>query len=254
MTRVRYAALSLALLSAAGCSDSVGPGADRPLSFSFTAARAGAARPALSRAPSFDLVVGDGTAEAVVIDTAQVVLREIELRGGNGCVAGDDDSDEDSDGCGALELGPALANLPLSAGVISPLTVDVPAGSYTRLEFELHRVSGDGRDSAFAAAHPEMRDASVRVTGTYRGARFVFTSRVDAEVELTFRPPLVVDGAASNATVNVDVASWFTTADGQVIAPTAENASRIGERIKASFRAFEDGDRDGDEEDSDSDD
>lgn len=49
----------------------------------------------------------------------------------------------------------------------------------------------------------------------------------------------------------VDVASWFRTASGQTIAPTPANASLIAQRIQASFRAFEDGDRDGDD-DSDS--
>lgn len=252
MLRARLLALPLAALALAACSDSVGPHGGRPLSFSFsTAGSAGGA--SLSRSPSFDVVVGGGSADSVVIDTAQVVLREIELKGTSAaCVAGDADSDEDSDGCEALELGPELVSLPLTPGAASPLTAMVPAGSYEKMEFKVHRV-GDGdddrRDSLFLARHPEFRNASVRVTGTHRGQRFVYTSQLSAEVELKFDTPVVVDAGATNVTVNVDVGSWFRSASGATLAPTSENASLIADRIRASFRAFEDDDRDGEDSD-----
>ena len=103
----------------------------------------------------------------------------------------------------------------------------------------------DSSEAAFAAAHPELADASVRVTGTYRGARFVFVSAVNETLEMAFAPPVVVDGTAAYITVAVDVASWFTAANGGTLAPTDRNANAIGDRIRASFRAFRDADRGG---------
>lgn len=253
MLRVRLLALPVAALALAACSDSVGPDARRALSFSFaTSAPTSAMGASLSRSPSFDVVVGGGTADSIVIDTAQVLLREIELKGQSAaCVGGDEDSDEDSDGCEALKLGPELVSLPLTAGASSPFSAMIPPGTYDEMEFEVHRVGDDDddrRDSLFLARHPEFRDASVRVTGTYRGQRFVYTSGLSAEVELEFDTPVVVDGA-TNVTVNVDVASWFRSATGATLAPTPANASLIADRIKASFRAFEDRDRDGEDSD-----
>lgn len=256
MPRARLLALPIAALALAACSDSVGPNARRAVSFSFaTSAPTTATGASLSRSPSFDVVVGGGSADSIVIDTAQVLLREIELKGQSAaCVGGDEDSDEDSDGCEALKLGPELVSLPLTPGAASPLTAMIPPGTYHEMEFEVHRVGDDDddrRDSLFLAQHPEFRNASVRVTGSYRGERFVYTSALSAEVELEFDTPVVVDAAAANVTVGVDVASWFRSATGATLAPTPANASLIADRIKASFRAFEDSDRDGEDSDSD---
>jgi hypothetical protein len=57
----------------------------------------------------------------------------------------------------------------------------------------------------------------------------------------------VVIGDASNLTLNVDAASWFT-ANGSRLDPRSEsNRSRI-ENIQKSFQAFEDDDHDGRED------
>ena len=256
MLRARLLLLPVAALALAACSDSVGPNARRALLFSFsTAAPTNVTGAALSRSPGFDVVVGGGTADSIVIDTAQVLLREIELKGESAaCVRGDEDSDEDSDGCEALKLGPELVTLPLTPGTASPLSAMIPPGTYDEMEFEVHRVGDDDddrRDSLFVAQHPEFRNASVRVTGRYRGERFVYTSALSAEVKVEFDTPVVVDDAAANVTVHVDVASWFRSATGATLAPTSANASVISDRIRASFRAFEDSDRDGEDSDSD---
>ena len=248
MIRIRSVGAPAALLVlAAACSDSLAPSGRRALVLSFSTAASTTGAPT-SRAAGPGLVVGGGAADSITIDTAQVVLREIELEATDGsCAPGSELGDGDGDGCGALKLGPMLVQLPLGAGVGSSLAAIVPTGSYREVEFELHPVGDDSRDVAFAAAHPELADVSVRVTGTYRGARFVYTSRVSAEQKLEFSPPVVVDGVGASATVRVDVASWFRDASGAAIAPTAANASRIEDRIRTSFRASADDDRDGDE-------
>jgi hypothetical protein len=248
MIRTRSVGVPAAfLLLAAACSDSLAPSSSRALVLSFSTA-ASATGASTSRSPRADVVVGAGTADSLRIDSAQVVLREIELRDADSsCVPGSMAADDDGDGCEALKLGPMLVSLPLGDGVGASVAASIPAGTYRAIEFELHRVRDDSRDAAFTTAHPELAGASVRVTGTYRGQRFVYTSSVNAEQELEFTPPVVVDGMGASVTVRVDVASWFKDANGATIAPTADNAGRIEERIRASFRAFEDDDRDGDE-------
>ena len=40
--------------------------------------------------------------------------------------------------------------------------INVPAGSYDEIEFEIHKIpTGDQEDAAFAAAHPEFADQSI---------------------------------------------------------------------------------------------
>lgn len=237
--------LPAALAALAACSDSTGPNANHVVTLSFSTVTSPGV--AASRAPSFDVIVGGGTRDSIVIDTAQVVLRDVELKTTTSLCAANDSASvagEDDD-CEELHLGPTVVNLPLTAGADSALGAILPAGTYREVEFELHKASSE--DTAFVAAHPELRDASVRVTGSYRGQRFVFKSAVNEEMELEFSPAVVVGAGGANVTVHVDVASWFTDTDGSTIAPTSANGARIGDRIKASFDAFGDDDRDGDE-------
>jgi len=90
-------------------------------------------------------------------------------------------------------------------------------------------------------------------------AGMIRTVPVNAELELRFSPPLdVTSSEPVNVNVNVDVSSWFRDASGNVIDPrqlntNAELRAQFRNRVRASFRAFEDGDHDGDESDSDSD-
>lgn len=97
-------------------------------------------------------------------------------------------------------------------------------------------------------------------TLTGKRAPFDVTVPVGTEFELRLSPPLVVGSATDpvNVSINVDVASWFRSASGAVVDPRslATNStlrSEFRSRVRASFRAFEDDDRDGDESDSDSD-
>jgi hypothetical protein len=148
-----------------------------------------------------------------------------------------------------------LIDLPLDAGAKGVLAVTLPAGSYQQFEAKIDAVmnetEGDAAASAaFLAANPQFRGVSVRVEGTYKGQPFVYTSAAEGELELTFNPPLDVDGSAGNLTVHVDLSSWFRNADGSTIDPrtaTAGTAAKetVDNNIKRSFDVFEDDDRDG---------
>ena len=230
----------------AGCSDTTGPQNRASLSFGTRPSAAPAAVvAALSSAQSTSDAIIMGS---LVITRVQLVLRKIELErtGAGDCASGLNAGD-----CNEMELGPLLVDLPLGTAISTPLSVAIPAGSYKEMEFSIHKVnSGDASDQAFLQSNPTFQNVSVRVEGTYLGVAFVFTSAVDAKVEREFQPPLVIGSAPGNITVNVDVSTWFLTGLGAVIDPTTANPggpneSLVANNIKASFKAFEDDNRDG---------
>lgn len=261
----------------AGCSDSgTGTSADATVRFNVatgTSAAAGAAM-ALTGTPDS---LSDGT-NTLVIDTAQMVLRDIKFHmtetavcsdssstedpnddsGNHGGSGGDDnvrmlhDDDGNDSDCDELRIGPYLLDLPLDNGPARSFTVDLPAGTYREVRFKVHKASRS-EDASFIAAHPEFDQRSVRVVGTWNGVPFVFTSDVSAEQEAEFSPPLSVDGTTgTDLTLFVDISSWFLV-DGVLVDPAQANdqqplASQVKNNIKASIRAFEDDDRDGEDD------
>src|SRR3712207_6043004 len=101
MVRARVAALPAAALFAAlaACSDSTGPVAgQRSVSVSFSTTPSEVSATA-SRGANYDVIVGSGSADSLVIDTAQVVLRKIELASAAGSCAAAPDSVGDVAGC-----------------------------------------------------------------------------------------------------------------------------------------------------------
>ncbi len=244
MARIRTVASLIAIIiSAASCSsDSTGVKSSRPVIISFANSSFISAPSAFAYAVT---VTGGGN--TVVITRAQVVLRDIELKQSTSATCTPSKSD---DGCEEVKLGPVLVDLPLTAGVLSPLSADIPAGTYREIEFEIHKPGGDASDKAFSASNPAFANISVLVEGTYNGKAFTFSSAVTQDMELEFNPPIVVDATAKNITLQVDVASWFKGTVGTVIDPATANpgqpnASRVDANIKASFRAVEDDDKDG---------
>lgn len=237
---------------AAACSDSISPGSDRTVSLSFsTRPETGAL---LNQSGMLDDTITSGS-DVLIITSAQVVLREIELKRQNDDLceqgAGDDD------GCEEFETGPMLVDLPLNAGAVTDITIAADTGTYDEIDFEVHKPEdgGDDADAAFLADHPEFDGVSIRVEGTYNGVAFVYTTDLDVEQENELVPPLVItDTNGTNVTLRVDISTWFRNAGGALVNPDTgnkggANESIVKENIKTSFHAFEDEDRDGDESD-----
>lgn len=246
--RVTSALGLISLASLAACADSTGTAGSGPMSLSFSTVPAASASASVA-----SLAVTAAPASPIVITKAQLVISKSELaRVGATCVSTTATSESE---CPELKLGPMLIDLPLDAGAKGVLAVTLPAGSYQQFEAKIDAVmnetEGDAAASAaFLAANPQFRGVSVRVEGTYNGQPFVYTSAAEGELELTFNPPLVVDGSAGNLTVHVDLSSWFRNADGSTIDPrtaTAGTAAKetVDNNIKRSFDVFEDDDRDG---------
>jgi hypothetical protein len=201
-------------------------------------------------APNTAAVLLDDTlitgTDTLIVTRAQLVLRDIELK-----TSATASCDDIGTGCEEIELGPVLVDLPLIEGAEQRFAIEVPAGSYSRIDFEIHKVGDDPEDLAFLAQHPEFADISIRVDGTFNSASFTFTTDVNEEQELTLVPALVVtDSTSTNVTVFVSIESWFRTLDGSLVDPATANEGGVNKslvdgNIKESLDAFEDDDGDG---------
>ena len=248
--------LPVTLLSTlAGCGEPVAsPGGAASLSVSF------ATSASVPTNASGNAVIVGSSGDTLFVNRVQLVVDEVELqRAGvtvcpdNIAVSTDVTRSSDDGGCSRLDLGPMLLDLPLNSNGALRLGVAVPAGLYREFEFEIDKVSTDGdasaSEKAFVAAHPEFRDVSVRVTGSYKGVPFTFVSRLEAEVEYEFEPALsIAAGVNDNITVAVDLNRWFRNSVGALLVPNSANQSRIEQNIVTSIEAFGDRNRDGRED------
>ena len=265
MKTLRSAALLGLISTAAACGNSTGvDGAGRvALNVATNPSTANSSVGASLQSGSETYTVGENT---LVLQKVELVLKEIELELASpvaGCF--DDDSDDDvraalsrsdDDDCEEIELDARLFDLPLGTASSAERTIaiDVPAGSYKEVEFEVHKPSSSSA-SAFLAQNPDFRDVSIRVTGTWNGQPFTYLSDLEADYELEFNPPLVVgESNTTDFTVNIDVGTWFRTSTGALIDPRTANKnqpneSRVKSNIVASIKAFGDDDRDGYDDD-----
>ena len=243
--RIQYAkplAGIAALTILAACSSDLTGGNKHPVQLSFTTNTTVAA--AANRVAA-DLVVGQNN--ELVIQKVQLVFRKIELdrTGAADCVAEDESGDDHPNGgeeCEDVSRNPLLVDVPVDNSLHPVINIPLAAGTYRELEARL----GPARDNAtvFNTANPNLVGKSVRVEGTFKGAPFVFTSSVNAKLEMEFNPALVIDETTKNATVSIDVSKWFLNSSGQAIDPTTgtqgSNMSQIENNIRRSFHAFED--------------
>lgn len=259
LTWVGLAAGLAFALAACNNDGTTGPGTSGPaakVSLSILVPGGGAAPSAgLFASGPLTLNVGGHT---LVIETADVVLRQIELKRAESTVTNCSAEAPGSDDCEEFETGPMLLPLPLDGTVQQQLTVEVDTGTYGAIEFEVHKVGDDALDTQFLQGNPDFQGISIRVTGTYDGASFTFTSDLDAEQETGFAQPLMVTAAdamsptaLTNVTFSVDLRTWFvdpSTAgliDPRTAVKGGQNEGLVKENIKASIKGFEDDDHDG---------
>ena len=232
-----------ALITLAACSSDLTGGNKHPVQLSFTtnATVTGAANRVAA-----DLVVGP--ANELVIQKVQLVFGKIELdrTGAADCVAEDESGDDHpnmGEECEDVTLNPILVDVPVDDALHPVINIPLAAGTYAQLEARLRPARANATD--FNTANPNLVGKSVRVAGTFKGTPFVFTSSVNAKLEMEFDPPLVIDATTKNATVSIDVSKWFLNSDGAAIDPTmatpgSSNLSQIENNIRRSFHAFED--------------
>ena len=241
MHRLALVILALALL---GCSDS-DMGDVRLQVASFNASST------TTSAEDGRLVIQAGD-DQLVLDEVGLVLRKIRLEGPS-TESCPEESEGDS-GCGELEFGPVLFELPLEEGAEGVLDALAPVGSYTGLKFQLHRPTDANEDADFVAEHSEYDDISIRVVGSYNGTPFTFASDLTEVETVSFVGPVEVESeGALPLTLLVQVADWFAREGGGLVNPADANdgmplESVVEQQIRESFRAFHDSDADADED------
>ncbi len=241
---MRYRFLFAGILVTLAACNTTNPTQLADVAVSFTRGTPGATAALFDRA-------GATAANALVITSAELVLREIELKRAD--VTDCDLLGENDDGCEKFETGPVLVSIPVDGSVSQKFALAVPAGSYDEIEFDIHKVSsGDPADAQFLVQNSAFEDLSIRVVGTFDGRAFVFETDLNVEQELGFFPLLVIgESVSTNITIEVGLDSWFLDANGQTVNPETGNEGEVNENlikdnIKNSIEAFEDNDRDGD--------
>ncbi|HEY3250154.1 MAG TPA: hypothetical protein VGK25_03445 [Ignavibacteria bacterium] len=216
-----------ALISTAGffgCSDStVAPQADN-LSFSI-----------MSSTDS----IGDSQ-NILVLDTVKILIKDIKLNVAN--------NNEDLKN---FKVGPFVLFLNLSSSINYISTAIIPAGSYDKVKFEVHKL-----EDIEAIPDPEFADAngrySVIVKGWYLGNYFVYKSSKSAHQILHFPINVPITAAAlSNVTMVVRPYIWFINTSTNLYMDPNDPANvdnidnNIKDNIKNNFKAFKDNDRNG---------
>ena len=246
-------------LALAACTEGTSSRGIAPVSLALSSA-VSAAAPAAAQAGGSETFT-DST-NKLVISSVEGVLRKVELKRAEagaaaGCAMGTSGiTASDDGGCGEdndeIAAGPALVDLPLG-GIERTFTANLPAGSFDALGFQIHKVSADGdaADQAFLKAHPDFAGISMRVKGTFNGANFTYTSDLDAQQELKFEQPMVVEvGKPASVTIKLDLDGWFRNRRGTLVDPAtaakgSENENLVRDNIIRSFHAFQDNDEDG---------
>lgn len=249
--RIQRSTPLLALLAMAAC-EGTGPttGTGVSLTFASDVAAGPAAAPSSASGPMLGPIT-DGV-NTVIINTVKVVLRGIELKNAE---VNDCSVEPEPAGCESFRSGPVLVDVPVDGTTNQDVAINIPAGTYDQVKFEIHEVTGG--DGAFLTANPSMAGKSITAAGTYNGSPFTFETNLSQEQVFDLIPNLVVtDGdAATNVTIRFDVSTWFLDSPGgdlfnPATASTGQpNESIAEENIKNSIKAFEDRDKDGDETD-----
>lgn len=238
-------AVPLALLGSAllgACSSASGPSsAGKQVAFQLATVKAPSAPATGSALVAGQEVIGAGS-DTIVVTSAQLVLRKIELERAVASPVCDTTANVEDD-CAELDAGPVLLDLPLGGGAQRSFSVAIDTGSYGKIKLEIHKPSG--------SEVPGFDGVSIKLAGTYNGTPFTFTSDLDVEQEFSFNPPLpVTDSTGAHLTLFVDLSAWFVNGTGGLLDPATAsiggpNEGIVKSAIETSFHAFEDEDHNG---------
>ena len=261
-----------AVLLLAACSDSNAPGG-APGTISLRVATPPSANVSAASAMSPSLVATpltftDGSGNVLVIDLAQVVLKQVSferadnatacpdgehdpehqpahnqqgsdrhganrpgMTSGAAFDAADQDEADDHDSCDARALGPILVDLPLNSGPQQQFAIDIEPGTYTAVRFHIHKANS-GSEAPFLAEHPEFVGTSIRVTGTFNHEPFTYTTSLNAVQHQRFDSPVTVDASGTtDVTLLVDLSTWFLGPNGALVDPATAMPGGANEHL-----------------------
>lgn len=264
--------LAVGAVALAACGEGTGPNASGQVGIGFRLANSAAANvqsasPTDGVTPPSAQVTAAATttgfsiksgADEILITKAQVVVKNVKLKTASAaCAARDDDEDDDDDDddCPTIRVGPFLVDVPVSGDEGGRMAVPVPAGTYSAVRLDIHKVSSsDSADLAFRQANPDFRGISIRLEGTYNTRPFIFTHDVNAKLDVPLTEPVAIGEGGDNVTVTIDMTDWFVRPAGGLYSPAEGNTpgfvrAKIQNNIRSAFRAFRDKNRNGKDDD-----
>jgi hypothetical protein len=222
LTLLSFAASILMLFAFTGCDTSENTNGTVSLSFSKSTTL---------------LKIND---DIIELDTVKILIRDIKIKSKSG-------TDSTS-----IKVGPFVVKLNLTGSTTDFAVSGIPANSYDRIKFEIHKIEASETlsDPEFREGTDESLRYSVIVKGKFNTVPFIYKSCKSAKQDLHLENPVIVDeNGIANLTITVDPFTWF--ADGIIILdPTnPANESDIDYKIKESFKkAFRDNNHDGNED------
>ena len=195
------------------------------------AACSGGASSSLSLSARNASTGGQPTAAAsgIALTRVRVALEKIELRSRSG------------DRRAEIALGPVVIDLSgadLDGKVHHVFDSTVPAGTYEKIEFEIHPL--ESATTAAGADDLVKQHASAIIEGTIDGEKFTFTTAIEAQQE--FEGTFVVTDKSSNVTFDVDTSKWFVKDGARLDPRVAANRPAIEDNLRNSINAFQDDD------------
>jgi hypothetical protein len=199
---INISILALFLGFIAGCSDSTSPDdGNGTVNVSTELASGGSVSSAYRGKVSPSAVLVD----SLKVTSAAVVISNLKMHR---------DGSSDSTDDGTVKTGPFLLVFD-SAGSHLAVTSTIPAGTYDRIKFEIHKLRNV--DSALKSQLPDFvaNDATIRISGyTWTaGIQTAFTYYADntENIQIEFEPPITLEeGGTANITLQFDAAMAFT--------------------------------------------
>ncbi|MCB0724060.1 MAG: hypothetical protein KDC73_05120 [Ignavibacteriae bacterium] len=140
---------------------------------------------------------------------------------------------------GEVRIAPVVVYLDLTGRVTVATSGSIPAGTYNRLRFKVHKVEDFETvpDPDFKEGTSGSKRYSVIAKGSFNGSSFVYKSRKSINMEMTFSNPVTISaGQKVNMTISLNPYSWFF-ANGDYINPSSSsNENTIDDNIKSAFR------------------
>lgn len=179
--------------------------------------------------------VTDSPINALILDSVKILLKDIKLN-----------VSSSSDDSVNFKTGPFVLKLNLNSSVNVFTTTMIPAGTYNKIMFEVHKLEDSetiGIDTAFSFGGGRY---SVIVYGKFNLVPFIYRSTKSAKQKITFNPAITSSTTSkSNITLKVQPYTWFWTGSDYLDPLNVSNENNIDNNIKASFKAIKDDDHNG---------
>lgn len=184
-------------------------------------------------------------ADSIKITKATYILREIKFK------TQKDSSD------GLFKSTPLVLELNLAGNVQNVGLQDVPFGTYTRLEFDIHKAEASDTTAMSADQKIKIRPFfvggkySVIIEGKiYEGnsqRTFVHKSTINAKQKIDLAQPLVISDTdpSANATMLISSNGWFRENNNLLDPTDTKSESKIDDNIRRSIKIIKDKNKDG---------